>query len=283
MTVQRVLRDTQSLPEVVFYVGTTPTDADAAVTVDILRGDGSIFATDAATTHVGGPPAGHYRYTLAPQANLELFTLQWEGTFGGVVQRITSQVEVVGGYYVALADIRALSGLADAAAFPNEKLAESRQWFEDKAESFCGVSFAPRYRRDVLDGGGSAGLQLMRGRPRRLLSVKIDGAVQTGLTTWDLYDDGTIVRDAGSFPSGRRNVEVIYEHGFDAPDSDMRQAALTAIRDNALGLASGIPPQATEVRQEFTTISLSVPGLNHPTGIPSVDAVLVDQRVPLVA
>ncbi len=68
----------------VFYVGTTPTDADASVTVDIFRGDGSIFATDAATTH---GTTGHYSYTLAPQSVLERFQLVWEGTFGGVVQR----------------------------------------------------------------------------------------------------------------------------------------------------------------------------------------------------
>jgi len=274
VTVQRVLRDTRAQPEVVFYVGTTPTDADASVTVDIFRGDGSIFATDAATTHGA---TGHYSYTLAPQSVLERFQIVWEGSFGGVVQRQTSFVEIVGGYYVALADILALQGLSGMTA---AKLAESRQWFEDKAETFCGVAFVPRYARDVLDGSGSRKLELKHQRPRTLISAKFDGVAQT-TTTWDLYDAGYIVAPS-SFPSGNRNIEIIYEHGFDAPDSDMRQAALTAIRDNALGLASGIPPQATEVRQEFTTIALSTPGPNQPTGIPSVDQVLVDQRIPMV-
>jgi hypothetical protein len=277
VTVQRVLRDTRAQPEVVFYVGTTPTNADGAVTVDIFRADGTIFATDAATT----PGAtGHYVYTLAPQSVLERFQLVWEGTFGGVVQRQTSFVEVVGAYYAALADIRALQGLTDVVAFPNAKLAESRQWFEDKAETFCGVAFVPRYARDVLDGSGSRTLELKHQRPRTIISAKFDGAAQT-TTTWDLYEAGYIVAPS-SFPSGNRNIEIIYEHGFDGPDTDMRQAALTAIRDNALGLASGIPPQATEVRQEFTTISLSTPGPQAPTGIPSVDQVLIEQRVPMV-
>jgi hypothetical protein len=274
MTVQRVLRDTRAQPEVVFYVGTTPTDADASVTVDIFRADGSIFATDAATTHGA---TGHYVYTLAPQSVLERFQLMWEGTFGGVVQRQASYVEVVGGYYVALADILALQGLS---GFSTSKLAESRQWFEDKAEMFCGVAFVPRYARDVLDGSGSRKLELKHPRPRSIISAKFDGVVQD-TTTWDPYEAGYIVAPS-AFPAGNRNVEIIYEHGFDAPDSDMRQAALTAIRDNALGLASGIPPQATEVRQEFTTIALSTPGPNAPTGIPSVDQVLIDQRVPMI-
>jgi hypothetical protein len=277
MTVQRVLRDTRAQPEVVFYVGTTPTDADGAVTVDIFRADGTIFATDSATSHGA---AGHYVYTLAPQSVLERFQIVWEGTFGGVVQRQTSFVEIVGAYYVALADIRALQGLSDTTAFPNAKLAESRQWFEDKAEEFCGVSFVPRYARDVLDGSGSRKIELKHQRPRTLISAKFDGAAQT-TTTWDLYESGYII-SSGTFPWGYRNIELIYEHGFDGPNSAMRDAALTAIRDNALGLASGIPPQATEVRQEFTTIALSTPGPNQPTGIPSVDQVLVDQRVPMV-
>jgi hypothetical protein len=276
VTVQRVLRDTRAQPKVTFYVGTTATDADAAVTVDIFRADGSIFATDAATT--GPSPTGTYTYTLAPQSVLERFQLVWEGTFGGVVQRQTSFVEIVGGYYVALADLLALQGLS---GMTPAKLAESRQWFEDKAETFCGVAFVPRYAREVLDGSGTRVLELKHPRPRSpLISVKFDGVAQT-TTTWDVYDAGYIVAPL-SFPSGNRNIEIIYEHGFDGPDSDMRQAALTAIRDNALGLASGIPPQATEVRQEFTTIALSTPGPNAPTGIPSVDQVLVDQRVPMV-
>ena len=275
MTVQRVLRDTRAQPKVTFYVGTTATDADGAVTVDVFHGDGSIFVTDAATT--GPSPTGTYTYTLAPQSVLERFQIVWEGTFGTVVQRQTSFVEVVGGYYVALADILALQGLS---GFTPAKLAESRQWFEDKAETFCGVAFVPRYARDVLDGSGSRKLELKHQRPRTIISAKFDGVAQT-TTTWDLYEAGYIVAPS-SFPSGNRNIEIIYEHGLDAPDSDMRQAALTAIRDNALGLASGIPPQATEVRQEFTTIALSTPGPNAPTGIPSVDQVLVDQRVPMV-
>jgi hypothetical protein len=280
VTVQRVLRDTRAQPQVEFFVGTTSTAADGAVTVDVFRADGTIFATDAATVHGA---AGLYTYTLDPQSVLERFQLVWEGTFGTVVQRITSYVEVVGGYYAALADIRALQGLSDAVAFPNAKLAESRQWFEDKAESHCGVAFVPRYARDVLDGKGSAKLKLRHNRPRSIISAKFDGAAQT-TTDWDLYEDdgsaGFIIAPS-AFPSGYRNIEIIYEHGFDGPDTDLRQAALTAIRDNALGLASGIPPQATEVRQEFTTISLSTPGPNAPTGIPSVDQVLNAQRVPL--
>jgi hypothetical protein len=278
VTVQRVLRDTQSQPEVTFYVGTTSTAADGAVTVDILRGDGTIFATDAATSHIGS--AGQYRYTLAPQANLELFTLQWEGTFGGVVQRITSQVEVVGGYVVSLADLAAESGMGSKT--PAE-LAEARQWFEDRAESYCGVAFVPRYAREVLDGPGSARLDLRHPRPRSIISAKFDGVVQT-TTTWDLYEAGYIVNYGGSFPWGFRNVELIYEHGYDQAPSDIRDAALTAIRSNVLGGGSaggGIPAGVTQLATDAGVMTFG--RRTFPFGIPEVDAVLGDRRVPMLA
>jgi hypothetical protein len=273
MTVQRVLRYTQAQPEHRFDVGTTPTDADGTVTVDITRGDGSVFATDAATTLVG-MGTGTYRYTLAPQTTLELFTLWWKGTFGGVAQRRDSQVEVAGGYYVSLSDIRAEDSLSSTTLFPNAKLAEARQWFEDKAERFCGVSFVPRYRRDVLDGTGSSKLKLTRGHPRTILSAKFDGVVQT-TTDWDLYDTGYIVA-ASTFPIGARNVEVIYEHGFDSPDSDMREAALTAIRARLLGDRSGIPPNISQMSVDGMTQTFRAP--TRPTGIGEVDTVLRDHQ-----
>jgi len=258
----------------VFYVGTTPTDADGAVTVDIFRADGTIFATDAATVH-GATDSGEYTYTLAPQPVLERFQLVWEGTFGAVVQRQTSYVEVVGGYYVSLADIRAEDSLSNTSLFPNEKLAQARQWFEDKVEPFCGVAFVPRYARDVLDGKGSSRLKLRHNRPRTVISAKFDGVAQT-TTTWDLYEDGYIIAPS-PFPAGYRNVEIIYEHGFDGPDSDMREAALTAIRSRLLGDRSGIPPNISQMSVDGMTQTFRAP--TRPTGIGEVDTVLRDHQV----
>ena len=279
MTVQRVLRDTQAQPEVTFYVGTTATDADAAVTVDILRADGTIFATDAATTHPGS--VGLYRYTLAPQSNLELFTLQWEGTFGGVVQRITSQVEVVGGYFVALADLKALPGMSTKT---DAQLAEGRQTFEDLVESWCGYAFVPRYGRVLRDGDGTAEIELDHPYPRRILSAKVAGVAQTGLTTWDLYETGLVIRDVGSFGSGRLNVEVTYEHGLDAAPSDLRDAALSGIQADVnatVGGGGGIPRGVTQLATDAGVMTFGRP--SGPTGIAEVDNVLARYRMPRVA
>ena len=279
MTVQRVLRDTQAQPEVTFYVGTTPTDADGAVTVDIFRADGSIFDTDEPAT-LQGAASGRYRFTLPPQAALDLLTLRWEGTFGTVQQHITSQVEIVGGYVVSLADLQAESGLSTKTP---EELAEARQWFEDRAEDFCGVAFVPRYAREVLDGSGSSKLELKHARPRTILSAKFDGVAQT-TTTWDLYEAGYIL-SPGSFPWGRRNVEIIYEHGYDAAPSDIRDAALSAIRSNVLADTSGgggIPAGVTSLITDAGTMVFGG-RLTRPFGIRAVDDVLLDRRVVMMA
>ncbi len=280
MAVQRVLRDVQAQPEVTFYVGTTATDADGAVTVDITRADGTVFATDAATTLVS-VGSGTYRYTLAPQSALEYFTLRWEGTFGGVVQHITTHVEIVGGFIVGLADIRALEGLTNTTTFPNARLDEVRQQFEDKAEEFCGVAFVPRFEREVLDGTSSSAIHLLHPRPRTVLSAKLDGVAQTGTATWDLYEDGFVIRDSGTFPWGRRNVEITYEHGLDEPDTDLREAALTAIRAKLLGDRGGIPQGVTQLATDAGVMTFGRP--SRPTGIREVDDVLLARRIALVA
>jgi hypothetical protein len=279
MTVQRVLRQTQAQPEVTFYVGTVATDADAAVTVTITRADGTVFATDAATTHIG-TNTGLYRYTLAPQTALELFTFDWKGTFGGVVQHVTSQVEIVGGYVVALADLKAESGMGTKT---DAQLAEARQWFEDAAEAYCGVAFVPRYAREVLDGDGTFELGLIHPFPRSVLSCKVGGITQTGTSTWDLYEEGLIARDSGSFAVGRRNVEITYEHGLDTVPSDIRDAALTAIRSNVLGGGSaggGIPAGVTQLATDAGVMTFG--RRTFPFGIPEVDTVLSAHRLVVV-
>jgi hypothetical protein len=276
---QRVLRNTNATLDVVFYVAGVATDADAAVTVDITRADGTVFATGAATTKPGGT-TGTYRYVLAPQANLEYFTLVWTGTFTGVVQKITTHTEIVGAFYAPLNDIRAMKALSSMTDFPNARLEEARQWFEDLAEDYCGRAFVPRLGIDKLDGDGTDTILLDRIEPRTILSCKIGGVTQTGLTTWALYDTGRVVRDTGVFDEGSRNVVIQYEYGADEPDLELREAALRAIQYRLLGDNLGLPAEAisasVDVRGPLTigTPFQQAAGMGRPTGIPEIDHVL---------
>jgi hypothetical protein len=277
VAVQRVLRNTQATLEVVFYSGGVATDADGAVTADITRADGTVFASGAATTHGA---TGHYTYTLAPQTNLEYFTLVWNGTFGAVAQKITTHTEIVGAFYAPLNDIRAMKGLSSTTDFPNATLEEARQWFEDFAEQFCGRAFVPRFARDLLQGDGTDTLMLLHTEPRSIISCKVAGVAQTGLTTWSLYPTGVVVRDTGLFSVATRNirnVEIQYEHGLDEPDLELRQAALRAIQYRLLGDSLGLPAEAIAGGVDVRAPTFPNAGQGRPTGIPEVDEVLMSR------
>lgn len=279
----RILRNTQPNLEVTFYSGDDPVDADGAVTVDITRADGTLLVDDGGTTH---PGTGRYRYVLAPQADLDHLTVVWTGAFGGITQKITTHVQIVGGFYVALAEVRGLSGMDDQTSYPDSQLVEARRWFEDLAEGelVCDVAFVPRYGRELFDGENAPEILLRQThRLRKLLAVKVDGASKT-LSEFVPYPEGRVYWKNGSFPAGYRNVEIAYEHGHDGPDEGLRQAALVAIKSRVLGDRSGIPVHALTMSTDVGSFTLAMAGGKRHTGIPFVDAALEEhqERAPLV-
>lgn len=274
----QVLRNTARTLQATFYVDETPTDATGAVTVTITRADGTALATAAATTADG---EGVYSYTLAAQANLDILTVAWTGTWGGVASTpAVHTVEIVGGHYLSIRDLRTTNNLGDTAKFPTEKLEQARMWFEHRVEDYVGIAFVPRYRRDTLDGSGTRTLTLSRWPLRRLLSVTVDGVTQT-TTTWAKPTTAVLDQVTGTFTLGAQNVVVAYEYGLDAPPQQLRDAAKTAIRDHLLGNYSG--PRAFLEQGEFGIVRLSQPGPDRPFGIPEVDAVLNDLNETLPA
>ncbi len=280
MAATEVLRDTGALVSVRFFADEAPIDADGDVTVTITRGDGTTLATAAATSSTG--EAGGYRYTLAPQANLDKLTLAWTGTFGGLEQTQRTYVDIVGGYYVTLSEIRAQLNLGDSDKFTTAELEQKRRWFETLAERHCGVAFVPRYARVTLNGLGMTTLLLPHPRVRRLLSASVGGVAVTDLADWTLESFGRVTRTA-SFTRGTANVVIAYEHGYDEPPEDLKEAALIAIRERLLDRKSGDRQISEAV--EGGVVRYSVAGPDRPTGIPNVDEVLNSyrQRVPVVA
>jgi hypothetical protein len=267
--IQRVLRDTQATLEVTFYSGTTATDADAGVTITITKGDGTALVTDQATTHDG---TGIYRYTLAPQADLNDLRCKWSGTFGSVAQSITTYAAIVGAFYVPLVDIRALDGLSSATTFPDQQLLEARQAFEDLAERFTGKAWVPRYGRVERWGDNTSSFDVRRSPLRKLLSVTTD-AVATTFSAWTVNRDGFVQRDAGLFLATQRIV-MEFEHGEDVPDAELVQATLRAVRKAVLNTRSGIPENALTMTTAEGGFTLGIAGENRPTGDPYIDGVL---------
>lgn len=275
----RILRDHSATLAHTFYLDGTATDPSPdTATVTILRADGTAIVTGAGATEAG---QGRFTYVLDPQANLDRLTAEWTATFSAKIHKEIDLVEIVGGFYVTLAEIRShATELANTAKYPNDRLVAARAWFEDKAEEFCGVAFVPRYGREFHDGDSTDNVLLRTRRPRKLLAATLDDVALT-LADLKLYDHGEVRRkDGATFTMGDRNVVLAFEHGHDAPDGDLREGALEAIRHRLLATKTrGVPDRAVTMTTESgASFTLGLAGPNRPTGIPEVDAVLLAKR-----
>ena len=122
-------------------------------------------------------------------------------------------------------------------------------------------------------------------------SIRIrSGATWTALSADELadvivYPRGLLYRETlGVFPAGRRNVEVVYEHGIQPVPAEIRLAGLRLLRDQLV--KSPLDDRATSQAGEFGTFSLATAGRNGSYfGLPLVDEVLnrYRERVPVVA
>lgn len=276
----RVLQASLATVEVTLYDGETPTDSTIAVTVEVVGDDGTVIVPAGTATDAGTAGDGKYSFKLQPShtARLDRLTCKWTATIAGVAQTFTTRVEVVGGFYATLAEIRVLKDLSDKAKYPTTALITARNWAEDLVERVVGVAFVPRYARDLLDGDGCDTAWLSRLEARQLLGVRIDGVTQASTVWqgWAVYPSGAVVRISGVFPSGHRNIDLAYAHGLTAPPADIEQAALTLIRYRLLEQQTRSFDRATAINADGTTFSFAVAGANRPTGLPEVDAVLTD-------
>jgi hypothetical protein len=287
---QQILRNTGALLSQTFYADEEPVDADGAVTVTVTTADGTVVSTGPATS--AGTGSGEYVYSLAPRSVLGLLTLTWAGVFSAVAQSLTSTVEVVGGFYVALAEIRALPGMADTGKYPTADLVKARQWFETRFEEHTGMAFVPRAATDRLSGRCST-LMLPHWPVRSIIAVRsyTSPTVNVAFTVDELadllVDSGGMVQrySTGWWPL---DVEVDYEHGQQAPPADVKDAGLVAIREKLLEDVSGARGNRQfSVATQDGIVRSSTPGDDRPFGLPVVDSVANDYRsryrVPAIA
>jgi hypothetical protein len=286
----RILRGVRDALELTIEIDGVPTNADAAVTVTVTRADGRVVATDAATTHPSGDAGtGVYRYVLAALdvAEVDVLTAAWTATVAAVEHVFTTTHEIVGGFYISVAEIRAEKapngGLEDVGRYPDRSLIEARAWFEDLFEDNVNVAQVPRYALERFTGNGGRWIRLREHYAiRRLLSVIVDGD-EADLAGLRLEGSGVAWDTGGSFT---RNDEVLvsYEHGLDRPDFEVQRAALTAIAGKLRQEKSSIPERALSMTNDAGTFSLSFAGPDRPTGIPPVDSVISARRdaLPLV-
>jgi hypothetical protein len=272
-TADHILKNTRAVLDITFSAGA----ADGAVTVTVTNASGTVVSSGSASQVSGG----EYTFALNPQPAVADLTVTWAGSWGGVAQSIQSKAEIVGAYLFTLAQARSFdkAALANTTLYSDSLIREARAGITDFFEEVCGVSFVPRYGRDVVDGNSGTDIWLTRPRVNSVLAATVDAVAISDLSAVVVYDYGMAYRPSSWTAVNRRGVIVEYEHGYTQPPYDIHLAALTYLR--YLLVASELSDRTVMFTNELGTIRNAVAGRNYPTGIPSVDAALIrhDERI----
>jgi hypothetical protein len=184
--VERVLRNTAATISVTFYNGTTPVDADTDPTIVVKKANGTTLLSTTATNE---PSTGIYSVVIPPQSVLNLLTLTWTGLFTGTSVSIVTEVEIVGGFYFSIAELRNYdSALANTSKYPNEALVNARAYVETEFEDICGRAFVQRYYREealVRDPDTSL-LWTEKPEVQNIISLSVDSVDKTSWATGGL-------------------------------------------------------------------------------------------------
>lgn len=185
--------------------------------------------------------------------------------------------------YFTEAELRVLPDMGDTARYTTDRLSAAHDWIVDIIEREVGTSFVGRTITDEVHDGYSP---LVLDEP---FVISVTSATESGTAVTDTLDvRGNVVtrRSAGSWVAlpwvpGVGNVLVTYVAGYtETPPGDIKEAALKAARLHLLegDDRAAIDERRTSITSEVGTISLTVPDADHPTGYPSVDAVIVGWR-----
>lgn len=267
-------------------------DPAGTVTVGITDEAGAtVVAAGAATTNAA---TGVRTYALAATATTQPTVLIATWTNGTV--STTTRVEVVGGFYASVRQIRDSDAvLDDPRKYSAAQIVTARRSVEREFEDFTRVAFVPRYRRIRMDGSGNQSLVLPDAELRSVRSVReydIDNGyiayTQAEVASIPADPAGIAVRtDRDVFEFGRSNVVIEYVHGYDRPPADVLEAFYLRVRDILNRQNRGVPDRATTFTSEVGgTYSLLVAGRGGSiTGIPDVDVVLkrYSRRIPGIA
>lgn len=282
----QVLRNTQ--PTIALNIADgngNPIDVDpsTSITVTIRDSAGTTVTTGTATDDPNA--LGRYTFTVevAFTGDMDVYTAEWDATLGGAAQKFYTTYEVVGGFIVSVAEIRAFDdAIANETDYPTARVVKARQAAEDRLELLCGRAFRPRGARATVSGDNSLDVWLPTIEIRRIVTGAIAGVALTSAELADLVVDttGRISRQyAGIWTLGRRNVALHYEYGPDVAPEPIKRACLLLVRHFLVG--SAVPDRATSLTTGEGTFRLATAGREGPTGLPEVDAIINDYSVQL--
>lgn len=277
---ERVLRSTPSTLTFTFYGDGAPADpAGNIATVNVWKADGSQLVSGGTTTRQS---TGVYTYALAGQTALNRLTVKCSGVFGADTVTVTTIVEIVGGFFFTIAELRNYdSALSDPTKYPDDKIVDIRNFVEEEFENNCHRAFVPRYEREILSGDGTDQLFLTRPEPftvNKLLEDGIDITSTAVLSIDREYPKLIYRRDANWSRSTKDNIVIEYEYGPVNPPFGIVEMAKKRARSKLVSSASRIDERATFMQVEgFGSFNLATPGrAGSITGIPDVDKVLLD-------
>lgn len=233
-----------------------PQDLTGSPTVVAVRDSTGATVTTAAVAHGA---TGVYTADIASDQLVltDWITLTWSGTVGGKATSETSILEVVGRQLFSIADARKVD-LADVVKYPDADIEVARAAAQDAIEEECGVAFAPRYRRQTIDGYGETRIGLDRPLLRSVRGLVSDGAT-IDVSTLNVSAHGLVQLAAGCWPDKLGSIKLAYEHGYTVPPGRIARAALKLARSWLI--ATPDMDRSVTVTNDYGTYTLYTPGL----------------------
>src|SRR6266576_386189 len=181
MSLIRVLQTAQVTLTHAFYVDETPTDASGAVTVTTTRLDGTAVGAPASATSLG---SGVYTFVKPGTALLDTHLVEWAVTVGGAAIKVHDVVEVVGGFYFGLPEVRAMRPPLDPNVYSTAELAAKRIEVEQEVDRITHTSWVPRFARAVLNGTGTDRIKTFDMDLRSVRAIKTAWLAGGTFTVW---------------------------------------------------------------------------------------------------
>lgn len=240
--------------------------------------DGAGVQIAAGSAAVSG---GIISYTLEGSGlPLDTYTVTWTGVVGGIARTWTSEFELVGGFILTPADIRAYNpAFADVAKFSDAVLAQCRDEIEEILETNGMCAFRPRGQRVVLDGNGAQKLLLPDTDVIQVYSIAADGVALTAdelalvIARGNVLYRGAGTSQAGFWPRGFANIAIHYAYGYARVPLPIRKAALILAKERVVP-TSQLPARATATTVGDQTYRITIAGRDGYTGIPDVDSAI---------
>lgn len=278
----QVLRNTAATASVTFYNGSTAVDTDVPPAVVITDSCGVVIVSTTATNE---PGTGVYSVVIPAQSRLNLFTLTWTGTFTGTAVSIVSNVEIVGGFYFSVSELRNYDPqIAKVGRFTDDELINARNTVESEFELFCDRAFVPRFNKElgIVTDPDSQLMWVEKPDVININTLMVDGVSQIGWVTSQLIKRDKYSPKALQLSGAAINalyatqIDAQYEYGMTVVPTMIKRKALKRAKMVLLGQSSTIDERAlTMSLPDIGTVNLATPGQRGSlTGVPDIDVVL---------